>query len=79
LAAGLANLTNALDPACFVLGGGLSTAAPVFEPMLRRHVLAALYASDVRGHPEVRFAELGEHAGAIGAALYGAAFVHAET
>lgn len=72
MAAGLANLTNAFDPARFVLGGGLSMAAPVFEPMLRRHVAAAVYASNLRAQPEIRFAELGEHAGAIGAALYGA-------
>jgi glucokinase len=73
MAAGLANLTNAFDPARFVLGGGLSEAAPVFEPMLRRHVAAAVYASNLRAQPEIRFAELGERAGAIGAALYGAA------
>jgi glucokinase len=72
MAAGLANLTNAFDPARFVLGGGLAMAAPVFEPMLRRHVAAAVYASNLRPQPEIRFAELGERAGAIGAALYGA-------
>jgi len=69
MAAGLANLTNAFDPARFVLGGGLSMAAPVFEPMLRRHVAAAVYASNLRAQPDIRFAELGERAGAIGAAL----------
>jgi glucokinase len=72
MAAGLANLTNAFDPARFVLGGGLSMAAPVFEPMLRRHVAAAVYASNVRPQPDIRFAELGEQAGAIGAALLSA-------
>lgn len=72
MAAGLANLTNAFDPARFVLGGGLSEAAPVFEPMLRRHVAALVYASNLRPQPDIRFAELGERAGAIGAALYGA-------
>ena len=72
MAAGLANLTNAFDPARFVLGGGLSAAGPVFEPLLRKHVAAALYASNVRAQPDIRFAELGERAGAIGAALYGA-------
>lgn len=73
MAAGLANLTNAFDPARFVLGGGLSAAAPVFEPLLRAHVAAAVYASNLRQQPDIRFAELGERAGAIGAALYGAA------
>ena len=72
MAAGLANLTNAFDPARFVLGGGLSAAGPVFEPLLRRHVAAAVYASNLRPQPDIRFAELGEQAGAIGAALYGA-------
>ena len=72
MATGLANLTNAFDPARFVLGGGLVQAAPVFEPMLRRHVAALVYASNLRPQPEIRFAELGERAGAIGAALFGA-------
>jgi glucokinase len=72
MAIGLSNLTNAFDPARIVLGGGLSVAAPVIEPLLRQHIADALYASDLRPPPEIRFAELGEHAGAIGAALYGA-------
>ncbi len=72
MAAGLANLTNAFDPARFVLGGGLVRAADVFGPMLRRHCAAAVYASDLRSLPEICFAQLGEHAGAVGAALYGA-------
>lgn len=72
MAVGLANLTNAFDPARFVLGGGLSAAAPVFEPLLRQHVAAAVYASNLRAQPGIRFAELGERAGAIGAAFYGA-------
>jgi glucokinase len=72
MAAGLANLTNAFDPARFVIGGGLSEAAPVFEPLLRKHVAARVYASSLRAQPDIRFAELGEQAGAIGAALYGA-------
>lgn len=75
MAAGLANLTNAFDPARFVIGGGLSAAAPVFEPLLRRRVAAAVYASNLRAQPDIRFAQLGEQAGAIGAALLGAGSV----
>ena len=71
MSAGLANLTNAVDPARFVIGGGLSAAAPVFEPLLRKHMAARVYASNLRAQPDIRFAELGEQAGAIGAALYG--------
>ena len=70
MAVGLANLTNAFDPARFVLGGGVSRASAVIEEPLRRHWAAQLYASDLRSVPEIRFASLGEHAGAIGAALY---------
>jgi glucokinase len=73
MAAGLANLTNAFDPERFVIGGGVSMAAAVFEPALRAHMAAAVYASHLRPQPDIRFAELGERAGAIGAALYGAA------
>ena len=71
MSAGLANLTNAFDPSRFVIGGGLSAAAPVFEPLLRKHVATRVYASNLRAQPDIRFAELGEQAGAIGAALYG--------
>lgn len=70
MAVGLANLTNAFDPARFVLGGGVSRASAVIEAPLRRHWAAQLYASHLRSVPEIRFASLGEHAGAIGAALY---------
>lgn len=70
MAVGLANLTNAFDPARFVLGGGVSRASAVIEEPLRRHWAAQLYASDLRAVPEIRFASLGEQAGAIGAALY---------
>lgn len=72
MAAGLSNLANAFDPACFVLGGGLVRAASVFESMLRRHCSELFYASHLRPVPAIRFAGLGERAGAIGAALYGA-------
>ncbi|CAN5770486.1 ROK family glucokinase [soil metagenome] len=71
LAIGLANLTNAFDPARFVLGGGLSEAPASFEPALRREMADRVYASEVRRPPDIRMAELGERAGAIGAALLG--------
>jgi glucokinase len=69
VALGLANLTNAFDPAAFVLGGGLAEGSAVFLGPIRRWYHDLLYASDRRPRPELAFAELGEHAGAIGAAL----------
>jgi len=72
LSVGLANLALAFDPALFVIGGGLSRAAAIYEGALRRWFAAGVYASDLRPLPELRFAHLGEQAGAVGAALYGA-------
>ncbi len=69
VALGLVNLTNALDPAMFVLGGGLAVDADLYLPPIQHWFEALLYSSDVRPHPLVRFASLGELAGAVGAAL----------
>ena len=71
VALGLVNLTNLLDPEVFVLGGGLAAAADlVLEPIRRHFAELALRAAHLRPHPaHRRVAALGEHAGAIGAAL----------
>ncbi len=69
---GLGSLTMAFDPAMFVIGGGLSRAAPVYEDVLRERFAEAVYASDLRPLPVLAFAVLGESAGAVGAAFYGA-------
>lgn len=69
VALGLANLTNALDPSVFVLGGGLATGAHLYLDPVQRWFGELLYAPDLRPHPALTFAVLGEHAGAIGAAL----------
>jgi glucokinase len=72
MAVGLGSLTMAFDPAMFVIGGGLSRAAPVYEEVLRERFAEAVYASDLRPLPVLAFAVLGERAGAVGAAFYGA-------
>ena len=69
VALGLVNLTNLLDPACIVLGGGLAAAPDMFLGPIKREFGALLYSPDNRPRPELVFAELGEQAGAIGAAL----------
>lgn len=69
VALGLANLTNALDPAAFVLSGGLAAGADVYLQPIERWLGQLLYAAELRPRPLVRFGTLGEHAGAIGAAL----------
>lgn len=69
LGVGLANLAMAFDPQAFVIGGGLSE---VGEPLLaptRRALGELLSGTPHRTPPEVLPAALGEHAGAIGAAL----------
>jgi glucokinase len=72
MAVGLGSLTMAFDPAMFIIGGGLSRAAPVYEDVLRLRFAEAVYASDLRPLPVLAFAVLGERAGAVGAAFYGA-------
>jgi glucokinase len=69
VALGLVNLTNALDPARFVLGGGLAAGADLYLGPIQRWFTELLYAPELRPHPALAFAELGERAGAVGAAL----------
>ena len=69
VALGLVNLTNALDPAMFVLGGGLAATADVVLAPIKHWFGELLYAPDLRPHPALVFAQLGERAGAIGAAM----------
>ena len=69
VALGLVNLTNILDPGIFVLGGGLAASADLYLRPIAGWYRRLLYSPDLRPHPEVVFATLGEEAGAIGAAL----------
>jgi glucokinase len=69
VAIGISNLTNASDPDVIVIGGGVSEDADIIMPMLQRWFVETLYSPEQRQHPELRVARLGEHAGAIGAAL----------
>ena len=69
VALGLANLANITDPDTIVIGGGLSQAADVIMSPIGEWFNKLLYAPEHRRHAALRVAELGEHAGAIGAAL----------
>ena len=69
VALGLVNLTNVLDPQMFVLGGGLAVAADLYLDPIRAWFTRLLYSPDLRPHPRLAFAQLGERAGAVGAAL----------
>lgn len=70
-ALGLHNLVNSLDPACIVLGGGLGS-RPEIVDVVREHFLTGERSHVGRSLPRIVAAELGERAGAIGAALVGA-------
>jgi glucokinase len=72
LALGLSNLAAVLDPACFVLGGGLVEASAQLLPSTRRHLTGLLEAGELRPEIPVVAAELGYQAGAIGAGLLAA-------
>lgn len=68
VAIGLVNLVNSFDPARIVIGGGLVAIGDLFEVPLQRWFAELLYGAEDRPIPEIRLAELGERAGAIGAA-----------
>lgn len=69
IALGLANLVNVLDPAIIVIGGGLVEAADLLLPEVRARFALLVMAGEQRPAVPIVPAELGEHAGAIGAAL----------
>ena len=69
LALGIGNLIDLLDPSIVVLGGGVMGAADVLLHRVVAAVPSQVIASAHRPPVPVVAAELGEHAGAIGAAL----------
>lgn len=68
LALGLANLANIYDPAVFVLGGGLVEAGDVLMQPTRDAFAELVEGAEHRPLVQLVPAQLGEHAGAIGAA-----------
>jgi len=69
VALGLLSLTNIFDPEVIVLSGGVSAAPDMFLPPIEKRFEARLFGTDLRPKPDIRFAELGPYAGAVGAAL----------
>ncbi len=72
VAIGLANLANVLDPGTMVIGGGLVAEADLFLEPTRRAFASLVLAGDHRPVVPIVAAELGERAGAVGAALLAA-------
>jgi len=67
LACGLATIINAVDPQIIVLGGGIAAAGPaLFEPL--RELMAEVEWRPTGEPVPIVAAELGGHAGALGAA-----------
>ncbi len=69
IAFGLANLAAVLDPSRIVIGGGLAEAGGLLVDPVRRAFAELLYAGPDRPPIAIVPADLGERAGAIGAAL----------
>jgi glucokinase len=67
LGRGMAQLAAILDPAMFVIAGGVSTAGELLAEPTRRSFLENLTARGHRPHAELRMAELGAEAGIVGA------------
>ena len=68
LGQGLADLAAVLDPACFVIGGGVSEAGELLLEPARTSFERALTGRGHRPFAEIRGAQLGENAGIVGAA-----------
>jgi glucokinase len=66
---GLASVISIFDPDRVVIGGGLGSIGEVLLDPIRKSANAARYAADHKELPQIAGAELGEQAGAIGAAL----------
>lgn len=73
VAVGLANVVNILDSEIVVVGGGLVAAGPLVMDPARAAFRELVLASDHRPEVPIVQAELGERAGAVGAALLAAA------
>ena len=69
VALGIANLVNVLDPEVVVVGGGLAEAGELLLAPVRRHFESLVLAPTYRPAVPILAAELGERAGALGAAL----------
>ena len=69
VALGLVNLTNMTDPEVIVVGGGVIVSADVVMPRIGHWFEQLLYSPQHRAHPRLVAAQLGEQAGAIGAAM----------
>ena len=69
VALGLVNLTNMTDPEVIVVGGGVIVSADVVMPRIGHWFEQLLYSPKHRAHPRLVVAQLGEQAGAIGAAM----------
>jgi glucokinase len=68
LGQGLADLAAILDPACFVIGGGVSEAGELLLDPARIAFERALTGRGYRPLAEIKVAQLGEDAGIVGAA-----------
>jgi glucokinase len=69
IAEGLASLTNICDPEVIVIGGGVIESFADGFNLLEEKFSQSLYSSQMRPHPRLLPAALGEKAGAVGAAL----------
>jgi glucokinase len=68
LGQGLADLAAILDPACFVIGGGVSEAGDLLLDPARAAFQHALTGRGYRPFAKIKVAQLGEDAGIVGAA-----------
>lgn len=72
LAAGLAIVTDVLDPEIIVIGGGVASAAGMFLPLAISEFSGAITGAGHRPLPRVELARFGDRAGILGAALLAA-------
>jgi glucokinase len=69
VALGVANLVNILDPEVVVIGGGVGEVGELLLEPVREHYLDSVLGPTSRPDVRIVSAELGDRAGAVGAAL----------
>lgn len=69
LGVGLASLINILDPEVIVIGGGFAKAGSLILKPIKKEVKKKVFLTQSKKFAKIRIAELGEFAGAVGAAL----------
>ncbi|TCO77418.1 ROK family protein [Marinisporobacter balticus] len=71
LSEGIGNIINAFQPEIIAIGGGISQQGKWMTDYIQKYVSSRVFGRFGRKQTEIKIAELGNHAGLIGAAMLG--------